>query len=143
MWFVDSRNTSEEHLQVIVVEYDITSHKEEATTYSVHSITAAPFGCVWDDIALAAVNNTYYCTAILPAEYNRMRMRSFSSFLTFSYSGYSLLSLTRTKTCLSNCWRWTLLLDLLQRVPQIIIPVLAWTTFSRYARRARSVLEYR
>ena len=31
-WFVDSRNTSEEDLVVIVVEHDITSHKEGDTT---------------------------------------------------------------------------------------------------------------
>ena len=33
MWFVASRNTSEEDLVVIVVEHDITSHKEGDTTY--------------------------------------------------------------------------------------------------------------
>ena len=32
MWFVESRNTSEEDLVVSVVEHDITSHKEGDTT---------------------------------------------------------------------------------------------------------------
>ena len=32
MWFVESRNTSEEDLVVIVVEHDTTSHKEGDTT---------------------------------------------------------------------------------------------------------------
>ena len=31
MWFVESRNTLEEDLAVIVVEHDITSHKEGDT----------------------------------------------------------------------------------------------------------------
>ena len=32
MWFVESRNTSEEDLVVILIEHDSTSHKEEDTT---------------------------------------------------------------------------------------------------------------
>ena len=34
VWFVESRNTSEEDLVVGVVEHDITSHKEGDTTLS-------------------------------------------------------------------------------------------------------------
>ena len=85
-----------------------------------------------------------YCLAILPAEFSHLRMRSFSSFLTFSWSGYSSLSLTRTKACLSNGWRSTLLLDLLLRVAQMILHVLVWNTLLRHnARRPRRVLGYK
>ena len=43
MWFVESCNTSEEDLEVIVVEHDFTSHKEGLRRYDTTVLPGYPY----------------------------------------------------------------------------------------------------